>query len=306
MNALRVAAVAAVTLSLAGCAWISPNKVPEQVPESERTSLPTQPAPAVSADPELAAAVPEWLAQAGVLTFATEPDYAPLVFTVGDNLSIVGVDVEIGDAVAATLGLESRWSGLAFDRLLPTVEAGEFDASMSALTITDQRLREVNMVSYLRTGTAWAVKRGLSDGINPESPCGRTVAVQLATVQVTDLERRSATCTADGKAPITIEFFAAQSAASQALLDGSVDAFVADSPVVAYLVERNPGALEQAGESYDESLLGIAVASADDELADLVARALQSLIQSGAYGEILARWGLADSAVATAELNPQV
>lgn len=296
--------VIAGLLAGSGCAWISPDNVPAEVPLAEQTSLPTAPLPTVSTNSDLAAKGPSDVAASGVLTFVTEPQYAPMAFTVGDNLTIVGADVELGTAVAKTLGLEGQWSATTFDRLLPSVEDGDFDASMSALTITSERLEDVNMVSYLRAGLAWAVAKGNPEDLSIEDACGHTVAVQRSTVQADDVEQRSADCTAAGKPAITIVFFAVASAATEALLAGEVDALVADGPVMASAVAGNSDVIEQLGEPYDEGLLGIAVSASDDALADVVQQAVQALINDGTYGEILDRWGLADNAITTAELNP--
>lgn len=295
-----VTIVAAAGFTLSACGWISPEKLPTGVDPTAAASLPAQPTPPVTTDPALAEKLPDDIRATGVIEYLTDATYAPMQFTVADNLTIVGADVDLGNAVAARLGVRSQWSSTAFEVLLDDVVDGQADAAMSALTITPEREQKVVMVSYLQAGTAWAARSG--DPTNPEDACGKTVAVQRFTVQATDLEQRSVECTDSGRPPITVALFTAASAVVDAVLEKKADAMIADSPVVAYEVERSDGMLEQIGETYDEAPYGIAVA--DRQLATSIQRALQTLIDGGSYEQILQRWGLEDAAVDQALINP--
>ncbi len=287
-----VAATAALTL--AACGGDSSSSSDESA----------SPLPSVSADSELAASVPEAIKSAGVIKFGTDASYAPMEYIAADGSTIEGADIDLGNAIAAKLGLKSEWSNSTFDSLIVGVTNGKFDSSMSSFTINPERLEQVNMVSYLNAGTAWAVASGNPQDVNPEDACGKSVGVQKATVQVPDIEARSEACVSEGKEAIDIQQFTLQSDTTTALTSGKVDAMLADSPVIAYAITQT-GQLEQVGDIYDSAPYGVVVPLDQVDFANSIQGAIQAMIDDGSYKEILAKWGLEDGAVSTSELNPQ-
>ena len=259
--------------------------------------------PSISADPALAAQVPDAIKSSGKLQMGTDASYAPMEFIAEDGTTIVGADIDLGNAIAARMGLQAEWANSSFDSLIVGVTNGKFNSSMSSFTINPERLQQVNMVSYLNAGTAWAVAKGNPDNVTPDTACGKTVGVQKATVQVDDIEARNAACTAAGQPAIDIQQFTAQSDVTTALASGKVSAMLADSPVIAYAITQT-GTLEQVGEIYDSAPYGVVVPLSETAFATTVQAAIQSLIADGSYAKILEVWGLQDGAITTSELNP--
>jgi len=288
--------LAAAVLVLSSCAYANSGRPPTE----------TKPAPSanvtVTVASDLAADVPSAIRESGVLVFATEASYPPMEFIAEDELTIAGADVDLGNAIATTLGLESRWINATFASLLPGVANGRFDTSMSALTVTPKRLQQVTMVTYLNSGTAWAVQRGNPDDFDPTAPCGGAVAVQTATVQADMLTEKSAECESAGQPPIAVTTFALESDVYRALIDGRVQALVADSAVVRFEQAESEGAIELVGQVTDLAPFGIAIAQSNAELADSIAAALQRLMTGGAYADILEFWELSDDAIDTPEI----
>jgi len=112
--------------------------------------------PSVSVDEALAAQVPEAIKATGKLMFGTDASYAPSEFIGEDGSTIMGFDIDLGNAIAAKLGLAGEWENSNFDALIVGVQNGKYNSSMSSFTINADRLKEVNMVSYFSAGTAWA------------------------------------------------------------------------------------------------------------------------------------------------------
>lgn len=292
------ALAAACALVLSSCAYANSGRPPTQ----------TQPAPGasvtVTAEDDLAARVPASIKEAGVLRFATEASYPPMEFIADDELTIAGADVDLGNAIAEVLGLEGQWVNATFTSLVPGVADGTYPAAMSALTITQPRLAEVTMVSYLNTGTSWGVAAGNPDEVDPTSPCGVVVAVQSGTVQEDQLGTLSAACEEAGSPPVQIQGYALESDVYQAVIDGAAQALTADTPVVAYAASESAGAIEVVGDVSDPGLYGIALPKSETQFAGLVAEAIAKLIADGTYSEILDAWNLSDSAITTPEVNP--
>ena len=56
----------------------------------------------------------------------------------------------------------------------------------------------------------------------------------------------------------------------------------------------------------EPTLAGVAMAKGDGGLSKAFQAAIQSLIDDGTYGKIMAAWNLAPAVVTTAEINPTV
>ncbi len=261
--------------------------------------------PSVSADQALAAKVPAEIKSSGKLSIGTDASYAPSEFIGEDGSTIEGFDIDLGKAIAAKLGLVGEFENSGFDSLIVGVQNGKYDSAMSSFTINPERLKQVNMVSYFDAGTAWAVATGNPSGIAIDNACGKTVAVQKATVQVDDIEAKNTACTEAGSPAINIQQYNLQSDATTAVVSGKADAMLADSPVIAYAVKQS-GKLEQLGDIYGTAPYGIAIPKDETEFADAVAGAVNALIADGTYQAILDQWGVGNGAITTSEVNPSV
>jgi polar amino acid transport system substrate-binding protein len=238
------------------------------------------------------------------MNIGTDASYAPSEFIDADGKTVVGFDADLAKALGSVLGLQVDMQNAPFDSLVEGIKNGKYDLGMSSFTVNADREKQVDMVSYYNAGTWWAVEKGNPAGITPDNACGKKVAVQKGTVQVDDVTARSKTCTDAGKPAISIEQFQLQSDATAALASGKDDAMLADRPVVAYAVQQTGGKLEVTGEVYDAAPYGIAVPKGQGDYTKAIQGAMQKLITSGAYLDILKKWGVESGAVTTADVNP--
>ncbi|ORA38682.1 ABC transporter substrate-binding protein [Mycobacterium aquaticum] len=276
----RVAGVIAASgaLMLSGCANNS---------DSGTSGTATTAATAEKVD-SIANTVPDPIKSSGKLVVGTDPTYAPNEFK-DPNGKIIGFDVDLMNAIAATLGLTPEYRPSAFDKIIPSVQGGSYNVGMSSFTDSKEREQQVDFVTYFQAGSAWAQKVGA--GINPDDACGKRVAVQTATVQDTnEMPARNAKCAKEGKPAIAVLKFDDQSAATNAVLLGQADAMSADSPVTAYAIKQSDGKLEQVGEIFDSAPYGWVVPKGSP-LAQSLQKALEHLIQTGAYKQVAANWG---------------
>ncbi|MGX9965040.1 substrate-binding periplasmic protein [Roseomonas sp. F4] len=90
------------------------------------------------AAPRLARADLRSVRRAGVMKIATTGTRVPWTYTDSNN-RLTGYDIAWGELICADLGLRAEWSKLDFRGMLPGLLAGQYDAVMSGVTITDQR-----------------------------------------------------------------------------------------------------------------------------------------------------------------------
>jgi polar amino acid transport system substrate-binding protein len=296
--ATLVAVATSAALVLTGCGDDSDDSS-SAAEGTSSDSLPT-----VEADDELAGRVPAEISEDGSITVGSDTSYAPSEFVDEDGETIIGFDVDLFSAVAQKLGLEAEFESASFDSIIAGVGSGRYEVGVSSFTINPERLAEATMVSYFSAGTQWAVQSGNPEDIDPDNACGASVAVQRGTVQVDDITARSAECEAAGEEAIDIQQFEGQDEATAAIVSGRVDAGLADSPVMAYAVQQTNDQLELLGDIYDSAPYGYVVPQAQTEFAQLLADALDALIEDGTYAEILEKWGVEAGAIDDPAVNP--
>ena len=238
---------------------------------------------------EIAATLPADIRNSGKLVVGVNLPYAPNEFK-DEKGTIVGFDVDLLNAVAATLGLTTDYREADFAKIIPSIQQGTYNVGMSSFTDTKEREKSVDFVDYFSAGILWAQRPGSS--IDPNDACGKKVAVQATTTEETDeLPAKSKKCVDAGKPEIQIVKFDGQDAATNAVVLGQVDAMSADSPVTAYAIKQSNGKLEAAGGISDAAPYGWPVAK-DSPLAQSLQKALEHLIQTGDYKAIASNWGV--------------
>ncbi len=249
----------------------------------------TSAAPSATKVDDIANMVPEDIKASGKLIVGVNIPYAPNEFK-DPSGKIVGFDVDLMNAIAATLGLTPEYRESDFAKIIPSIQGGTYNVGMSSFTDTKEREQTVDFVTYFSAGTLWAQRPG--SPVDPNNACGKKVAVQATTYQETDeLPAKSKACTDAGKPAIEIVPFDGQDAATNAVILGQTDAMSADSPVTAYAIKQSNGKLEAAGEIFDAAPYGWPIAKGS-ALAAALQKALEHLIESGDYKTIAANWGV--------------
>lgn len=270
----------------------------------EGTSSAKETVSSVAKDTSLADKVPAALKSKGTLSIGTDASYPPNESFAADGKTIVGMDIELLDAVLGKLGLKAKYTNAGFDSLILGVKSGRYDASISSFTINTERKKEVSMVSYFKAGSQWVTAKGNPKKVNVDSPCGLTVAVQKGTVQVTDLQTRSKKCTDGGKKAVKLLIDDAQSKATLNILSGRADAMVADLPVSVDAVNKNKDKVELLGENYDTAPYGIVISKQQGEFGKVLIEALKAVKKDGTYDQILKKYNTAGGSIDDFAVDP--
>jgi len=280
----------ASVLLLAGCAH-----------NTEDTGAPlTSLAPQAKVD-SIAALLPAKIKNSGTMVIGVDDTYPPNEFKDSSG-AIVGFDIDLMKAVAQVLGVTPKFVESSFEKIIPAIQMGTFDASMSSFTDTVEREKSVDFTDYFSAGIQWAQHAG-KPAIDPDNACGLKVSVQATTEEdTTEVPAKSAACVAAGKSPIVKSSFNDQTAATTALMMGQVDAMSADSPVTAYAVKQSNGALVQTGPLYEAAPYGWPVAKGST-LAKALQLAIQQLIDTGVYQKICDAWGVGAGMITKSVIN---
>jgi len=153
----------ALLLAVAGC---GSNSLSDS--GGATTAPPTTPASSASPAADLKAKLPPKIASAGKIVVGVDATYPPNEFLQGGN-KVVGMDVDLFNAVAQQFGVTVEWQPAGFDTIIAGVTSGKYDVGVSSFTINDKRKQQVNMVSYFNAGTQWASAKGNPKGVDPDN-----------------------------------------------------------------------------------------------------------------------------------------
>ena len=299
---LLVAGLATAGLALSACGSSSLDTGSSSSTSSSSSSSSSSSGGGV--DQALAAKVPQKIKDKGTIVVGSDASYAPNEFLDKDGKTVIGMDVDLFNAVAAKLGLKAEYQNAGFDTIILGVSSGKYDVGVSSFTINDERKKQVNMVSYFSAGTQWVTKKGNPKKVDPDNACGLSIGVQKGTVQVDDLTARSKKCTGEGKPAIKQVIEQDQSKVTADLIAGKADAMLADSPIGLYAVKQTGGQLEPLGDIYDSAPYGFVVPKDEKDFAQAIADALKATAADGSYKAALEKWGNESGAITDFAVNP--
>ena len=179
--------------------------------------------------------------------------------------------------------------------------AQRFDVVASALYVTPERAKQVDFLSYLKTGSSLMVlSAGDFKPQRPEDLCGKRVGSIKGASWVPKLNQVSADyCVASGKPAIQSREFPPSPEAAQALLAQAVDVQMEDAAVAKITVEKLHGkTVISSNELIYPVVVGLAVRKDNPELLKELTGALSQIKQDGSYGKLLARYNLAEPSAA--------
>ncbi|MGW4945100.1 ABC transporter substrate-binding protein [Actinoplanes sp. NPDC004185] len=258
----------------------------------------------VAVDQQIRAMLPDAVRDRGSIQLATDPSYAPMESYAPDGRTIIGFDADLAAALGSITGIRVEMVAADFSSAIDETVKGTYDGVLSSMTDTAEREKLVDFVDYFSAGTAIVVQRGNPRGISDlKDLCGQVVAVEKSTVQADLLRRSQPSCGAD---KIIIKNFKTNADALLQVRTGRAVAILNDYPPAAHLATdgRTRSYYQLASTvQYEPGLMGLAVAKDNTRLRDALRAALDSLIRSGRYTELLQRWGLANGALATSSIN---
>jgi len=299
-RALTLALAASTALTLTACGS-------DSLSESSSSSAPATSASAATVDEALVAKLPEKIKSAGKVVIGTDATYQPNEYLDTDGKTVIGMDVELFDAVMAKFGVKTEWVPSAFDSIILGVQSGKYDVGVSSFSINPERLQQATMVSYFTAGTQWVTQKGNPKQVDPDNACGKTVAVQKGTVQADeDLPARNKACTDAGKPEIKVLVDADQAKVTATIQSGKADAMLVDLPPAIAAVDGTGGTLELLGEQYDSAPYGYVLAKDQVEFGQAIADALKALKADGTYDAILTKWKTEGGAITDFAVNPTV
>ncbi|MBU2603958.1 MAG: basic amino acid ABC transporter substrate-binding protein [Actinobacteria bacterium] len=216
----------------------------------------------------------------GVLQAGSDTSFAPFEFS-DEAGGYVGFDVDLVTAIAKKMGLEAEVVPTGWDGIIPNLVADRYDIIMSAMTITEDRQKQISFTDgYIDTNLA--ITTLVESPILDEAGlAGKVVGVQVDTTGQFAVE--------EVEGVKEIKKYENSIAAIQDLFVGRVDAVVNDSPVNAYYTRDKPE-FGNTGKIGTDDQYGYGIKQENTALREAMNAALAELKADGTYDLIYAKW----------------
>jgi ABC-type amino acid transport substrate-binding protein len=200
---------------------------------------------------------------------------------------VIGLEVDLIETLTQSMGLEARFVPMPFANLLAALEKGEVDLVISGMTITPERNARVAFAGpYIVSGKSLLTRSQKITNVESTAaldvPDRRYAALAGSTSErfVKDsLPRSQLVSTPD------------YDTAVQMVIDGQVDALVADFPFCEFAVLRHANSkLTSLVTPFTIEPLGIALPADDPLFVNLVENYLSTLENTGILTQLKAKW----------------
>lgn len=221
-----------------------------------------------------------------VITVATNAYFPPYEFYDDATGEVVGIDMEIMQLICDKLGYDMKIEDMEFDTIIAAVQSGKAQVGAAGMTVTEDRLLEVNFSDSYTTAKQVIIVPNDSAIKGPDDLTDKKIGVQLGTtgdIYITgDVE--------DGVyGNATVEQYQNGITAVQALTQGKIDAVIIDVEPAKVFVDQNEG-LQILEAEYVVEEYAFAIAKDNTELLDEINTTLKEIKESGELQAIIDKY----------------
>lgn len=199
-----------------------------------------------------------------------------------------GWEVDMIGAVCKAAEMECEIVPVAWDGIIPALTAGQIDAIMASMSITEERLKTIDFSNkYYNTPTVIVAAKGGDIAATPEGLAGKILGVQVSTIHEAYAQKHFAGSVAE------IKVYQTQDEANQDLVAGRIDATQADSIALDAFLASAEGAAccEVKGAVADDpDVLGLGVGvglrKGEDALKEKFNAGIAKVLEDGTYEAI--------------------
>ncbi len=212
---------------------------------------------------------------------------------IDENGNPDGFDVEVLKWIANEMGFEVEIVPVDWDAIIPTLKLGTIDMIASGMTITNDRLEQVDFTDPYWTIDLAVVVRKVTDDQGESVPqfnilsavaAGQTVGVQRGTTSQTWIQENLI----DKGIAVNQKLYDSFLLAVEDLLIGRVDAAVMDEPTARSAIADRDLAI--VGTINTGEIYGYAVRKGDDTLLSLLNEGLRRIQVSTEWDRLVEKW----------------
>ncbi|MBI9049027.1 MAG: basic amino acid ABC transporter substrate-binding protein [Anaerolineaceae bacterium] len=221
-------------------------------------------------------------AKSETIRIASDTTWPPFEYIDETTKEPVGFDIDLITMIAEKEGLDIEIIPTEWDALLAGISQCQYDAAISAITITEDRKETMLFTEpYIEAGQVLTIVAG-DDRISSIADLdGMTVGAQIGTTGAIEVE---------GMAGATLKTYDSVDLAYLDLTNGQIDVVVADYPTAFDFVAQSNGELALTGEVFTDENYGIAVCNENADLLTKLNAGLKAVQDEGGIAPLEAKW----------------
>ena len=216
------------------------------------------------------------------IKIGTDATFPPFELVDEKTKELTGFDVELMKAVAQKAGLDVEFTNVGFDPLLAGIAQCQYDGGIAAITITDDRKKQMLFSDpYFSAGQVVVVQKN-NDAIKSKDDLGgKTVGSQIGTTGAIEV----------GKiAGAKLKTYDSFDLAFQDLINGQIDAVIADNPLALGYIGNNADKIKVVGPVFTSESYGIALCNKKTDLADKLNKGIAAVKADGTLDKLTQKW----------------
>ena len=217
-----------------------------------------------------------------ILKVALDATYPPMEYY--ENGKIVGFDVDAINLIASKLNKKVSIVDTSFDTIFVGLQKNQVDLVISAITITDERKKQMNFSDpYLYDETVLIVRNDYDEIKTLEDLKGKKIGIKLGTTQDNYVSSIKTATNYKYKEIAT---------AILNLKAKKVDVVLTDKSIASILISNNKGCKIVDNVSVLPAPYGIAINKDNKELLNQINKVLKEIKSSGELDNLKKKWNL--------------
>lgn len=258
----------------------------------------------VTADPAAAKLLPGGTTTLNIVTSAPYPPFEEF----NSSHQLVGLDIDTGNALAAELGIQAKFSSIDFSGVIPAIQAGKYDVLLADTGDNADRSKALDFVEYSLQGEVLVVPSDNPHNITGlESMCGLTLAVESGDAPSGFFDPVQSYCSSHNKPPMQVKSLPKTSDALLAVTSGEADAQfvgVGAAPALVKQVNGKVKMLDVPGKigGYAALYVGAGLPK-NSALLPAIKAAMSDLLANGTLKQLFAKYGLQSTLIPSVKVD---
>ena len=247
-------------------------------------------------------------ARDGVLSIAIAAGAPPIATYATDGATVVGFDPDLGRLVGEVLGLEVEIVPIAWIDWPLGLTSGKYDAVISNVGVTEERKEKFDFSTYRKGVHGFYVKADspITSITEPKDIAGLRIITGSGTNQERITLEWDRLNQEAGLAPVEIQYYDDDAASDLAIASGRADVELNPNGPLAYkaALTGNTKLVGLISSGWPNPAEVGVTTRRDSGLAQAFTAAINHLIETGIYAQLLEQWKLTPEGVEQSQTNP--
>jgi ABC-type amino acid transport substrate-binding protein len=218
----------------------------------------------------------------GEIVIGVKYDVPPFGFKNPQTNEVEGFDVDLGKAVAESLGVEPKFIEAISDNRIPFLENGTADLILSTMTINEERVAEIEFSDpYFIARGRILTKKDNSEIKGVEDLAGKDVCTVLGSTYEATLKQQAPKA--------NLKLVDTYSECLELIQNGSVDAVSTDDVILTGMVIQDD-TLQLVGEELTQEPYGAGIKKGQQQVVDHVNEVFAAFKEDGRWADLHEEW----------------